>query len=235
MLYHPSWGSVSGNSRRENRWMTMGVRSGTSPSWDQLAVTASHDHILPPSPPFLSDLLARPRGLALYAGEGDYRAPAISDCRLILYKARPEICGRGSCICWKLFIFSSPRTRASRLLRYKSRTHVQVIKSRVWSDRTADWSSTKIVVADATFDLVLRRHMMLQQVLSATHKILLPSSIPDQRGGSWSGSFRSKVYSSRGDGVAGYGIRCLVFFRRRSWTIGAPGIDEAGTVRRAAA
>jgi len=127
MLYHPSWGSVSGNSRRENRWMTMGVRSGTSPSWDQLAVTASHDHILPPSPPFLSDLLARPRGLALYAGEGDYRAPAISDCRLILYKARPEICGRGSCICWKLFNFSSPRTRASRLLRYKSRSHVQVI------------------------------------------------------------------------------------------------------------
>ena len=59
MLYHPSRGSVSGNSRRENRWMTMGVRSGTSPSWDQLAVTASHDHILPPSPPFLSDLEGR--------------------------------------------------------------------------------------------------------------------------------------------------------------------------------
>ena len=70
-----------------------------------------------------------PGGLALYAGEGDYRVPAISDCRLILYKARPEICGRGSCICWKLCNFSSPRTRASRLLRYKSRTHVQTIKS----------------------------------------------------------------------------------------------------------
>ena len=65
-----------------------------------------------------------PGGLALYAGEGDYRVPAISDCRLILYKARPEICGRGSCICWKLFNFSSPRTRASRFLRYKNRTHV---------------------------------------------------------------------------------------------------------------
>jgi hypothetical protein len=158
-----------------------------------------------PISPFFSFLFLRrscrlkgqePGGLALYAGEGDYRVPAISDCRLILYKARPEICGRGSRICWKLFIFSSPRTRASCLLRYKSRTHVQVIKSRVWSDRTADWSSTKIVVADATFDLVLRRHMMLQQVLSATHKILLPSSIPDQRGGSWSGSCRSESTAS---------------------------------------
>ena len=37
--------------------------------------------------------------------------------------------------------------------------------------------------------------MMLQQVLSATHKILLPSSIPDQRGGSWSGSCLIRIYS----------------------------------------
>jgi hypothetical protein len=186
----------------------MGARA--SPSRDQVAMTmvylvAFFITLNDPISPFFSFPFFRrscrlkgqdPGGLALYAGEGDYRVPAISDCRLILYKARPEICGRGSRICWKLFIFSSPRTRASRLLRYKSRTHVQVIKSRVWSDRTADWSSTKIVVADATFDLVLRRHMMLQQVLSATHKILLPSSIPDQRGGSWSGSCRSESTAS---------------------------------------
>ena len=176
-------------------WMISGA--GTPPSWDQVAGTASPSSSCSYFSAVLVGLRGQdPGGLALYAGEGDYRVPAISDCRLILYKARPEICGRGSCICWKLFIFSSPRTRASRLLRYKSRTHVQVIKSRVWSDRTADWSSTKIVVADATFDLVLRRHMMLQQVLSATHKILLPSSIPDQRGGSWSGSCRSESTAS---------------------------------------
>ncbi|MGO9287186.1 MAG: hypothetical protein ACLQIJ_00290 [Polyangia bacterium] len=71
------------------------------------------------------------------------------------------------------------------MLRYKSRTHVQVIKSRVWSDRTADWSSTKIVVADATLDLCPRREMMLQQVLSAENvEEHVPSSIPDKRGGS---------------------------------------------------
>jgi len=93
----------------------------------------------------------------------------------------------------------------------------------------------KIVLAVVTLDLCSRRQVMLQQVLPATCKILLPSSVTESRAGRWSGSFRSKVYSSRGDGVAGYGIRCLVFFRRRSWTIGAPGIDEAGTVRRAAA
>jgi hypothetical protein len=37
----------------------------------------------------------------------------------------------------------------------------------VWSDRTAAWSSTKIVVAVVTLDLCFRRHMMLQQVLPA--------------------------------------------------------------------
>ena len=106
----------------------MGPRA--SPSSDQVARTASPSSYCSYSSAVLVGLEGQdPGGLALYAGEGDYRVPAISDCRLILDKARPEICGRGSCICWQSFIFSSPRTRASRLLRYRSRTHVQVINS----------------------------------------------------------------------------------------------------------
>jgi len=123
-----------------------------------------------PISPFFSFLFLRrscrlkgqePGGLALYAGEGDYRAPALSDCRLILYKARPEICGRGNCICWKLFIFSSPRTRASRLLRYRSRTHVQMVRS------NSSLVEHKIVTGCGNTRSLPRRHMMLQQVLPA--------------------------------------------------------------------
>jgi len=104
-------------------WLISGTRA--SPSWDQVARTASPSSYCSRSSAVLVGLGGQdPGGLALYTGEGDYSVPAISDCRLILYKARPEICGRGSCICWKLFNFSSPRTRASRFLRYKNRTHV---------------------------------------------------------------------------------------------------------------
>ena len=67
MLYHPSRGSVSGNSWRENRWMISGAR--TPPSGIKWTERHRHDHLVPVSPPFLSDLKGRTQGVWLCTRE----------------------------------------------------------------------------------------------------------------------------------------------------------------------
>lgn len=89
----------------------------TSPSWVQLARTASPPsiwlipcplHIVPVLPPIPSPWRAKPKGSDLVRGR---RVPAFSDRGLILYRARSEICGRGSSIYWESWNSSPPRTK----------------------------------------------------------------------------------------------------------------------------
>ena len=59
---------------------------------------------------------------------------------------------------------------------------------------------------------------------------MLPSSVTEGGRRSWSGSCRPNLQNG-GHGVAGYGIRRLVFSRRHcSWTICAAGSDKLAIV-----